>query len=228
VYLQEEGDFMIKGLVFIIALLMASAAAAQWSENFDSYDSGSGIYGQGGWTCWDDNPAFDAYVTGDQYQSTPNSLNIISTSDVVQEFNITSGDWEISAWHYIPSSAAGQQYFILLTYYEGASSDWALQLKFDNDIGQMSVEEGSGLVDIVDDQWVEVKVEIMLGANSQNIYYNGNFVETIPWSPSSGILELDALDLFSDGGDPIFWDDIVLEPGQALQPATWASIKSSW
>lgn len=219
---------MNKGLVFGLALVFASAALAQWSENFDSYDSGSGIYGQGGWTCWDDDPSFDGYVSGAQAQSSPNSVEIISTTDIVQEFNITEGDWEISAWHYIPSSATGEQFFILLTHYEGSTgSDWALQLKFDNDIGQMSVEEGSGLVDIIDDQWVEVKVEIMLGANTQNIYYNGEFVETIPWSPSSGILELDALDLFSNGGTSIYWDDIVLEEGQALQPATWASIKSS-
>ncbi|HRW77118.1 MAG TPA: hypothetical protein P5207_00475, partial [Candidatus Sabulitectum sp.] len=204
---------MRKGLVFGLALIMASAAAAQWSDNFDSYDSGSGIYGQGGWTCWDDNPAYDAYVTGVQFQSSPHSLMTISTSDVVQEFNITEGNWEISAWHYIPSTATGDQFFILLTYYEGASSDWALQLKFDNEIGQMMVTEGSGVVDIIDDQWVEVKVEIMLGANSQNIYYNGTFVETIPWSPTSGILEFDALDIFSDGGDPIYWDDIVVAEG---------------
>lgn len=219
---------MNKGLVFVLALIMASVSVAQWSDNFDSYDSGSGIYGQGGWTCWGDDPTYDAYVSGDQYQSTPNSLQIIETSDAVQELNIATGDWVITAWHYIPSSATGPQFFILLTYYEGASSDWALQLKFDNDIGQMTVTEGSGVVDIVDDQWVEVKVEIMLGANTQNIYYNGTFVETIPWSPSSGILEFDALDLFSDGGTPIFWDDITVEPGQALQPATWASIKASW
>ncbi len=218
---------MNKTLLFGLVLILAAAASAQWSENFDSYTAGSGIYGQGGWTCWGDDPAYDAYVSAAQSKSAPNSIEIISTSDAVQEFNITSGDWVISAWHYIPSTATGQQFFILLTYYEGSSSDWALQLKFDNDIGQMSVEEGSGLVDIVDDQWVEVKVEIMLAANTQNIYYNGTFVETIPWSPSSGILEFDALDLFSDGGDSIFWDDIVVEPGQALEPTSWASIKAS-
>lgn len=218
---------MSKTLLMGLVLIMATAASAQWSENFDSYAAGSGIYGQGGWTCWGDDPAFDAYVSADQFQSTPHSLQIIETSDAVQELNITSGDWVITAWHYIPSTATGEQFFILLTYYEGASSDWALQLKFDNDIGQMSVEEGSGLVDIIDDQWVEVKVEIMLGGNSQNIYYNGNFVETIPWSPTSGILEFDALDLFSNGGTPIYWDDITVVPGEALEPSTWASIKAS-
>lgn len=219
---------MRKGLVFGLALVIASVAFAQWSENFDSYDAGSGIFGQGGWTCWDDDPDFNAFVTADQAQSAPHSIEIIPTSDIVRQLNVTSGSWEISGWHYIPSSAMGDQFFILLTAYSGSTgSDWALQLKFDNDIGQMSVTEGQGLVDIIDDQWVEVRVEIMLAANTQNIYYNGNFVETIPWAPSSGILEIGALDLFSDGGDAIYWDDINLVEMQSLEPSTWASIKAS-
>ena len=219
---------MVKALIPVLVLLMASAAAADWSENFDSYAAGSGIAGQGGWVTWDNASGVDAYVTTAQAQSSPHSLEIEPTSDVVQEFNIASGIWTISAWNYTPSSATGDQFFILLTHYEGgANSDWALQLKFANDIGQMSVEEGTGLVDIVDDQWVEVKVEIMLGMNTQNIYYNGNFVETIPWSPTSGILELDALDLFSDGGSSVYWDDIMLVEELALAPTTWAAIKST-
>lgn len=219
---------MVKALIPVLVLLIASAAAADWSENFDSYALGSGIAGQGGWVTWDNAAGVDAYVTDAQTQSSPHSLEIEPTSDVVQEFDITSGNWTITAWNYTPSSATGDQFFILLTHYEGAaSSDWALQLKFANDIGQMSVQEGSGLVDIVDDQWVEVKVEIQLGMNTQTIYYNGVMVETIPWSPTSGILELDALDLFSDGGSSVYWDDITLVEELALAPATWASIKAS-
>lgn len=218
---------MRKGLVIGLALLFASVASAQWSENFDSYAVGSGIAGQGGWVTWGGAPGADAFVTDVQAQSSPHSIDIEPTSDVVQEFNIASGDWMITAWNFIPTTATGEQYFILLTYYEGSSSDWALQLKFDNDIGQMFVEEGSAVVDVVRNQWVEVKVEILLGANTQNIYYNGNFVETIPWSPTSGILEFDALDLFSNGGSSVYWDDLVVAELQALEPTTWAAIKSS-
>ncbi len=91
----------------------------------------------------------------------------------------------------------------------------------------MTVTEGSGIVDIIRDQWVEVRVEISLGSNLQSIYYNDVFIETIPWSPVSGIYEIGALDLFSDGGSSIYWDDLSLEEAQALQPSTWASIKTS-
>lgn len=219
---------MVKGLAFGLVLVMTTAVLAQWSEDFDSYANGSGLNGQGGWFCWDSNPAYDATVTDAQAQSTPHSVAILPTSDMVQEFNVTSGVWEISAWNYTPSTAMGDQFFILLTYYEGSQSDWALQLKFDNDIGQMTVTEGSGLIDIIDDQWIEIKVEIDLDMNLQTIYYNGIMLETIPWSPTSLILELDALDLFSDGGDTVYWDDIVLEPMAALDASTWGAIKTSW
>lgn len=218
---------MKTGLVFGLALLLVSVAAADWSDNFDSYDSGSGIYGQGGWITWDLNPAADAYVTAAMSQSAPNALEVIPTSDVVQEFNITEGDWVLTAWNYIPAAAVGDQFLILLTYYEAASSDWALQLKFNNTTGQLKAQEGTVLVDIIRDQWVEVKVEVFLAANQMNIYYNGAFVETLPWSPTSGIYEFDAIDVFSDGGDTIYWDDFVLEPAMSLTPTTWASIKAS-
>jgi len=216
-----------RGLVIGFALLLVSVAVADWSENFDSYAVGSGINGQGGWFTWDLNPATDAYVTAAQAQSAPHSIDIEPTSDVVQEFNITSGDWVVTAWNYIPTGATGDQYFILLTYYEASSSDWALQLKFNNTTGQMKAEEGVVFVDVIRDQWIEVKVEVMLAANQQNIYYNGTFVETLPWSPTSGIYELDAMDLFSNGGSSVYWDDISVLEAQALAPMTWAGIKAS-
>ncbi|PIE53608.1 hypothetical protein CSA37_00115 [Candidatus Fermentibacteria bacterium] len=218
---------MAKFIIPAIILLMVSAAEAEWSENFDSYAAGSGISGQGGWFPWDNNPSADAYVSTDQARSGANSIDITPTSDVVQEFDITSGNWVITAWNFIPADAAGEQYFILLTNYNASNSDWALQLKFDNTAGQMSIEEGTGVADIIRDQWIEVKVEIQLGANTQSIYYNDTFIETIPWAPSSGILEFDALDLFSDGGSSVYWDDILLTEQLALTPATWASIKHS-
>lgn len=213
---------------FVLGLvLLVSVAAADWSENFDSYAAGSGLNGQGGWFCWDENPAYDAYVTDAQALSAPNAVEIEPTSDIVHEFDATEGDWVMTGWSYIPTGTTGNQFFILLTHYEGAQSDWALQLKFNLSVGQMTVTEGSGIVDIIRDQWVEVRVEISLGSNLQSIYYNDVFIETIPWSPVSGIYEIGALDLFSDGGSSIYWDDLSLEEAQALQPSTWASIKTS-
>ncbi|MCD4708850.1 MAG: hypothetical protein K8S62_14040 [Candidatus Sabulitectum sp.] len=217
----------MKFTVIFMTLLLASIAAADWSENFDSYANGSGIIGQGGWEGWDGNPAWEAYVTDAQSLSAPHSIDIEPTSDVVQEFNITSGEWTITAWNYIPTGSTGNQFFILLTLYMGGDSDWALQLVFNSDTDQVVVTEGTGTAAIIYDTWVEVKVEIDLTANMQNIYYNGVLLDTIQWG-TGGFIELDALDLFSNGGSSIYWDNIeLIETSGALTPSTWAAIKTS-
>ncbi len=217
-------------LLVAMTLLVASFAVADWSENFDSYAAGSGLSGQGGWFPWDNNPAGDAYISTVQARSGANSVDITPSSDIVQEFNVMSGTPTITAWNYIPTGSTGDQFFILLTVYMGADSDWALQLKFACDDSQLIVSEGTAIVPIVYDQWVEVKVEIDLGADQQKIYYNGTLIDTIPWSPTTMIYQFDALDLFSDGGSSIYWDDIsvVGETQMALAPSTWATIKATF
>lgn len=216
-------------LLIAMTLLLVSVATADWPwlENFDSYSAGTGIIGQGNWEGWGGSSAPDAYISDAQALSAPHSLEAEPTSDVVQEFNITDGQWTITAWHYIPSGSTGKQFFILLTRYDGSSSDWALQLKFNSDTGQLKVEEGTVTTAIIYDQWTEVKVEINLVTNMQTISYNGTELETIAWG-TGAFIEFDALDLFSDGGSSIYWDDISLvETEQALAPSTWAAIKTS-
>ena len=215
----------------IAACLMLSAglAGAEWYENFDSYTSGSLIIGQGGWAGWDNNPAWNALVSSDQAQSAPNSVAITPTSDIVQQFdNFTSGLWTISAYCYIPTGSAGHQYFILLnTYNHGGPYNWSVQLRFNSTTGMMNVMEGSGSAPIVNDQWTKVEFHISLDDNLQTIYYNGIQLDTIPWT-SSGAMKIGAIDLYSDMGSTIYWDDLSIEPGAALTPGTWGQIKASW
>ena len=221
----------MKYLLITMVLLLASVASADftWTENFDSYDSGSGLNGQGGWFCWDDNPAYDGYIYAGQSQSAPHSLVIEPTSDMVQEFNIMSGEATITAWNYIPTGSTGDQFFILLAVYMGPDSEWALNMKFDSDAGVVSTVEGTSTTGIVYDQWVEVKVEIDLAGDSQSIYYNGTLLDTVQWSPTAGIYQFGAVDLFSDGGSSIYWDDLeVIAIEESLTPSTWAVIKSSF
>ena len=85
--------------VIAVMFLLASVAVADWSDNFDSYAAGSGLNGQGNWFCWGNNPDFDAYVSTTQAKSAPNSVDITPTSDMVQQFDIMSGEWIISGWN---------------------------------------------------------------------------------------------------------------------------------
>ena len=104
-----------------LALAIPTIAGAQFSENFDSYTNGMSLHGVNGWKGWDNNPAATAYATNAQATSSPNSVDITPTSDLVHEFSgYTSGIWNFTAWQYVPSSATGQQYFILLNTYADA------------------------------------------------------------------------------------------------------------
>lgn len=214
---------------FAALLLLVPAASADWFDDFDSYPLGSGLHGQGGWEGWDGNPAADAYVTDAYSQSAPHSAEIIPTSDIVQMFTETSGQWIMTGWNYIPTGSTGQQYFIMLnTYAIGGPNAWSLQVLFDSDTGMMSIVEGSATAPIINDQWVEVRVEIDLDLDTQDIYYNGTLMESLNWS-GTGVPEIAALDLFSNAGSTIYWDDLSLiaEP-TAAGSTSWGQIKASF
>ena len=53
---------LLLGAIAVFAYLPATAQA-DWSDDFESYEVGSGLHGQGGWMGWNDDPAFDAYVS---------------------------------------------------------------------------------------------------------------------------------------------------------------------
>ncbi|MCD4777322.1 MAG: hypothetical protein K8S15_14900 [Candidatus Aegiribacteria sp.] len=211
--------------LFAALLLIVPAAGADWSENFDSYAAGSGLHGQGGWEVWGGNLDYDAFITDSYSRSAPNSVAIVDTTDIVQLFTETTGEWEMTAWCYIPTSSTGNTYFIMLNRYP-TSPSWSVQITFDTDAGTLSTQGGSTAA-IVFDQWVEVKVEIYLDANSKNLYYNSGFLESNIWQ-SGGVDEIAALDLFSTTiGSIAYWDDCnLINTGGALEQTTWGNIKT--
>lgn len=206
-------------------VVFPTSGKADWSDDFDSYALGSGLHGQGGWEGWDGDPTWDAYVTDLYSQSAPHSVDITPTSDIVQLFTETSGQWVMTAYHYIPSGSTGEQYFILLNTYPGVFN-WSLQVLFDSSSGMVSTYEGSGVATIINDQWVEVRVEIDLDADMQDIYYNGTLLDSLPWAGTGGVPEIAALDLYSNGGSSIYWDDISLVgPPTPVEHTSWGAIK---
>lgn len=209
-------------------LIAAASSQAQWSENFDSYASGSQVIGQGGWQGWDGSTTVGALVSATPSFSSPNSIRIYGTSttppanysDLVHKFSgYTSGTWIFSARQYIPSSAtSGTSYFILLDRYADNATDdnWAIQTSFDLAAGNLVEEQGpSSRVNIVRDQWVELRYEINLTANTVSAYYNGTRFSTHPWQ-TNGINQIQAIDLYSDVSGPVYYDNLSL----ALDPTT--------
>ena len=98
---------------------------AFWEDNFDSYDLGSSMHGQGGWKGWDNDPAWTAYVSADQFDSSPHSLDIVADADLIHEYSgTTSGQWTYITHVYVPSDLIGLSYFILLSdYLDGAGAN---------------------------------------------------------------------------------------------------------
>ncbi len=69
-----------------------------WTDNFDSYATGSQLIGQGGWEGWDNNPAAGALTSSAQALSAPNSAAILGATDLVHQYSgYTSGQWVYTA-----------------------------------------------------------------------------------------------------------------------------------
>ena len=183
-------------------------------------------------------PAATGFVTNVQARSAPHSMESRPTTDLVQEFTgVNTGTWVISGWSFCPTAGTGQQFFILLnTYVAGAGVDiWSLDLLFDQSAGVVRDFDDAGTppIPLIRNQWVQVRVVIDFAANTQQVFYGATLFTTKSWTEGAsggGALNLDALDLFSNAGSTIYWDDLVLarDGATAVEPSTWGSVKANF
>jgi len=194
-----------------------SPALVDWSDNYDSYATGSQLHGQGGWKGWFNDPAAGALTSAAQAHSAPNSAAIVGASDLVHEYSgYTSGQWIYTAWQYVPAGFSGITYFILLNSYDdgGLNLNWSTQVNFDSALGQV-VNDGAtgGTLPLVTGQWVEIRVEIDLDADTQDFYYNNQLLFAGTWTEEQsggGVLNIGAVDLFANNASVVYYDDVSL------------------
>ncbi len=197
--------------------LFAGAPGVSWSENFDSYEVGSSMHGQGGWKGWANDPAATAYVSDVQSHSPANSVAIELASDLVHEYaGYTSGEWTYTAWQFIPNNFSGLTYFLLLNQYDdgGVNNNWSTQVSFDSATG-IVLNEGAagGQLPLIKGQWVEIRVVINLDTDTQTFFYGDDTLFTGSWTEGmsgGGILNINAVDLFANGASVAYYDDISL------------------
>jgi len=209
----------------------SASTGLAWSDDFDSYATGSALHGQGGWECWDNLPENTAYVVDDQARSTPNSCEITWFGsiwvDIVQQFtDINSGDWIITTYLYVPSDMSGNSMFILMnTYQHGGPhiiQDWSLQLEFGASTGKIwDFDNPSSELPLITDDWAELRVEIDFEADIQTVYYDGTFLLSKSWKDgvsSGGAKNLAAIDLYADdlASTSVYYDDFLLDRPQPL------------
>ncbi len=203
---------------FLALALAAGTASAQWSDNFDSYAVGP--LNIGGWDGWDGSPSAYGTVTTAQSRSAPNSIGVGPGSDAVRLFSgIDSGAWTMTCHVYIPGNLDETSYFILNNdYAHGGPYDWAVEIDMDplNGYAKDVFRDPNGdlLALLVYDQWVEIRVDFDLDNNTGDVYYNGQLIGTGVWDAysGSGILELEAIDLYAPHNGTVFYDDFVLAP----------------
>ncbi len=209
----------------------STSTGLAWSDNFDSYVTGSALHGQGGWEAWDDNPATTAYVVDDQARSTPNSCEIAwfggVSADIVQQFtDINSGDWIITTYLYVPSDMSGNSFFILMNDYQHGgphnTQDWSLQIQFSASTGKIwDYNNLAAELPLIVDAWAELRVEIDFEADIQTVYYDGTFLLSKSWKDGvspGGAKNLAAIDLYADSvaSTSVYWDDFLLDRPEAL------------
>ncbi|MEC9475401.1 MAG: hypothetical protein VX764_00035 [Planctomycetota bacterium] len=231
-----------------VVLLILCPAGVSYSQDiyfddFEGYNAGSLLNGQGPWASWDQIPSWSGTVV-DTNNATPGGTNSLQLGvdsssgighDMVRMFNgLNQGQVTLRASVYqptpVPGVSDGQVNLILLNKYshEGPKN-WSAQILMDDtafgtgvvvDIGGTAGITGSRVfVQPVFDQWVEVRVEVDLANNTYDAYYDNQLImDDNIWAGPGGELQVAALDLWNNGFQPIageyYWDDVAVEiPG---------------
>ena len=223
--------------MIVLACCVAAAGVAQanFSDNFDSYLTGT-LAPQNSWQGWDNNPAAAiAVVTNNLAYSSPNSVLVSGADDLVHQFTgATSGQWEFSLKQYIPSASTGTTYIILMNdYNDGGPYDWAVQTAFNMNDGVLTAVMGNYATNaIIKDQWIDFKLTIDLDANTVTEYYNGAVLASHAWTTTPTVVGVKALDLYAEGSDPVYYDNVSLaaipEPGSMMLLGLFGSAVFLW
>ena len=146
--------------------------------------------------------------------SAPHSLEIVGNrDDLVPNWPPqTSGQWTLKVMQYCPSNvpAAGQMYFGVLSAYDsaGQSSTWIGSLMANFETGKAYCNEAPGVqVDLVYDDWAQLRVEIDLYSQVAHFYYNDVYLATRPATSIAGV------DIWPDANiTTVYFDDFSFAP----------------
>ena len=198
----------------------------EWLEDFDIYDAGSQMHGQGGWKGFDNNPAAGALVAADESHSPPHSVSIQDQSNLLHEFSgADQRRWVFRAWQFVPSTHSGESKFVLLnTYQDGGPKSRSVRLKFNGQTGMVTsvnLDGETALPILVTDAWAEIRIEIDLATDTQSIFYDNQHIITKSWTDGltgGGELNIAAVQLRAGNTTQVYYDDLSLLPVAACDP----------
>jgi hypothetical protein len=198
------------------ACAMATAANAQWLDDFDSYALGP-LAAQSAWEEWYSSTGVDADVDNTYSFTTSNSVLIVQNNDVVYDFaNLSSGRpasgvWSASVKTYVPSGTTGIGWYILLNDYQ-PTPHWSVQTQLDATNGK--VVDGTSKTRLKYDEWVSLVVAIDLDNDRYDSWYGDKpLVVNRKWTDVGGQTAIAVNDLYGDAGglSGIWFDNDRLE-----------------
>jgi hypothetical protein len=221
-------------IAFSLVVVLGSSASGQWLDSFDTYNVGP-LAAQSDWEEWYLSTGVDADVTDTRAFSGTNCLLVLGSpavsnaQDVVYPFRLlpngkpSSGQWYFSIKTYVPSTATGTAYVIMLNTYDdpGTGQDnWSLQVRFNATGGYVRSDGAThGQVNMIFDQWVTFRAYIDLDNDRVDIYYGAQVLaEGDSWKngiSGGGVAAIAVLDLYggdgSNGSSGIYFDDASLQ-----------------
>jgi len=201
----------------------SSTSTIAWSEDFDSYEAGSLLHGQGGWEAWDLTTELSPYVSDIQCFSSPNSVELtwhegMYWSDVIRMFyGVNSGQWTITAWWFLPDTFNGVSNFVLHNKYEHGIheflQDTSVVIEADDFFGTIQDRGSGGTLPMIKNKWIELRFDIDFDSDVYTAYYNGTLLGTAAWTSTGGKKNLGCIDLCDDGevSNATYFDDLTLE-----------------
>lgn len=177
------------------------------------------------WTTWSNNPGSfeDPYISDAQSSSPGNSVVIVDGNNAILPLtNYWGGAYKISFNMYIPAGKNG--YFSLLQLFNGAGSEWGMQVFFD--AGGMGSIDGGGQnaagFTYLYDTWMLIETSIDMNNDWAEFFIDGNFIHSWIWSSGAfgtGTLnQLGGINLkgwYDNGPCEYYVDNVVFE---ALYP----------
>jgi hypothetical protein len=200
----------------ILGAALAITASAQINEGFESLPDGP-LVGQGApnWSIWYSGGA-DGTVISTNAHGGSKSLSLQPGTDVVRQPVINSGSWTCSVWTFVPSTSAGDGFFIMLNQYGDAATDnWSVTIRLNAVDGVVESWFDLATLPIITDRWVELRVEINLDDDRYSQFYDGvALTQDLVWTQNvsgNGLPQIRCIDVYSSTTDGMLWDDLVLE-----------------
>ena len=224
--IYEQDDTTIDCLTLTLTVEQPCGCPVPLRDNVEPYPLGE-ICGLGGWEPWTGSTDVCASVTTEQAASGTQSIKLVGNvggstgqgDDVVQQFNLVGGRYELSAMTFVPATATGTAWIVMLNSYP-TPLNWSLNLRLDADNGTIDdFDTPSSATPLQKGVWVPVVVDIDLNADKVNCFYGGvQFVSNKSWvngSSGGGTARIQVLDLYAgepgaNGTSGTYFDDLVL------------------